>query len=873
MVLKGGLKIMKKIFRKAITVLGSAALIGMTVGAAAAASYPAPFTSNTAIVVGSGVGVSGSDMIAASDIVTYLNANAAGSSVTTTSGGKVTGESADLASGSDLLYLNDEFSENVQTFTKADFPTVLADSTFTDDDGTSYDFEQTLTIGTSTNNKFVFGNSDNDLDDPALMVALSTSTAAPIYDLTATFNTAVPFNATESEGEEITLFGKTYTVGTATDADTLVLLGGAGSAIINVGEESEIIVDGEKYKVSLTGLSSASTTQASITVAGDTKTFTQGQTKTVGGVDVYVKTVFRTGDSGDGYAEVQLGADKLTLESGSAVQIGADTDDIEGTLVTITGGVNAMTELKFSIAVEDNDVNHLLVGDSFVDPIFGSVIVNFAGVENGPEFSGEKDTGRTDLDITKGGNRELMLALTDNAGNSATIPFAYQGSLADDSGNTLSVVEGASIADDGYFILNSGNNQHFMQITKLNLDDGANSDVAMKDLISGQTYTFDNHNFGSGYSATIAAQTYTITNDSATTVTITSSDYSATNKYVFPYLELVSGEDTRVALTDNIIAINEYNTTLAPSITLELPTGSVVVATVAADTISVTDSAGAGTTISTLTLAANDTIKVGTVYYNFAVVDGTGANCTDINISIASSDVETAVTASSSYPGIIFVEDDDKSEATTTTKNSVVVDTTDDGSYSTVSTPRFPGQTEDTGYNSEGWDDTDLTGWLTNYGTYVWRDTGDTNQAFVGLSYGKGMMSADVVFAEGEASTSTTTTNSTDAGVKIYKDNEASSFAGKNLIVVGGSAINAIAAELLEGAYSEAAFTSATGIAAGEFLINSYDRAGKTALLVAGYNGADTEKAVEYLLNLKVDTTVGKKLKGTSATEATVVTD
>ena len=46
---------MNKIFKKAITILGSAALIGMTVGGADAASYPNPFkSSNTAIVVDSG---------------------------------------------------------------------------------------------------------------------------------------------------------------------------------------------------------------------------------------------------------------------------------------------------------------------------------------------------------------------------------------------------------------------------------------------------------------------------------------------------------------------------------------------------------------------------------------------------------------------------------------------------------------------------------------------------------------------------------------------------------------------------------------------------------------------------------------------------
>ncbi len=114
--------------------------------------------------------------------------------------------------------------------------------------------------------------------------------------------------------------------------------------------------------------------------------------------------------------------------------------------------------------------------------------------------------------------------------------------------------------------------------------------------------------------------------------------------------------------------------------------------------------------------------------------------------------------------------------------------------------------------------------------------------------------------------------NTTEAGVMTVMDNKVSSVSGKNLIVIGGSAINSVAADLLGSAYRGPAFTAATGVASGEFLIQSFDRSGQTALLVAGYNAADTEKAVTYLLNNNVDTTVGTKLKGTSATEATVVT-
>ncbi len=852
---------MKNIFRKAITVLGSAALIGMTVGAASAASYPSPFTSNTAIVVGANAAPS--DNIAASSIASNLDANAAG--VTT---GRTTGEIVSLASGSDFLYLNDDLGENIATLTKDNLPTVLADGTFTDDDGTEYKFEQTIALSTHADNGVAFTNSDNDLDDPALALELSTSTTNKIYDLTATFNKAVNLSAAASEGQDITLFGKTYTIGSATDSNTLVLLGGAGSAIINVGESKTVTVNGINYDIALNGLSSAAVTQASITVNGETKTFTQGQSKSIGGIDAYAKTVFRTGNDGSGYAEIQLGAGKLTLETANAVKTGTDADDIEGTLVTLTPATGditgALTKIVISIAAADNDENHLLVGQSFVDPVFGTVLLNFDGVENGPVFTGQKDTGRTNLEIRKGGNRELQLVLTDNLGKTATVPFTYQGALQDDDNKTIEIVEGASIAKDEYFILNSGNNYHLMQLTKLSMAaTAAQSDVAMKDLFSGTTYTFDDHNFGSGYAATIAGQTYTITNNSLTTVTVVSSDYASTNKYVYPYLELVPGQDTRVAFTDDVLVLDEYNCTLGAATTLELPTGSVVVdATGATDTVSVVATGG---TTATLTLLGNDSIKVGEAYYTFAVRDGTGTNCTDITIAM---DTDNDETASESYvmtPGLLFVEDDDKSETVTTTKNTIVITTTDDGSYSTVSAPLFPGQTEDTGYNSETWDDTDFTGWLTNYGTYVWRDTGDTYQKFVGLSYGNDMMSVDVSVSEGEAATTP------EVGVVTITDSNIASAAGKNLVVVGGSAINSVAAELLGAAYSESAFTSATGVAAGQFLIQSFSRSGKTALLVAGYNAADTEKATTYLLNNVVDTTTGKKYKGTSATEASLV--
>jgi hypothetical protein len=134
--------------------------------------------------------------------------------------------------------------------------------------------------------------------------------------------------------------------------------------------------------------------------------------------------------------------------------------------------------------------------------------------------------------------------------------------------------------------------------------------------------------------------------------------------------------------------------------------------------------------------------------------------------------------------------------------------------------------------------------------------------------YGK-EVTADVQVVGG---TSTTSTGSNVLGNILVKDSEVSSVATKNLIVVGGSCINSAAAALVGGAKCGAAWTTATGIGTGQFLIKGYATSSLTsgvALLVAGYDADDTVKATTYLTNKVVDTS--KAYKGTTTTETAVV--
>jgi len=147
-------------------------------------------------------------------------------------------------------------------------------------------------------------------------------------------------------------------------------------------------------------------------------------------------------------------------------------------------------------------------------------------------------------------------------------------------------------------------------------------------------------------------------------------------------------------------------------------------------------------------------------------------------------------------------------------------------------------------------------------------ESGD--QESVTLNYHGGESYGEVYLTSSEA----TVTGDGSSGVMYVKDTEVGSVATKNLIVVGGSCINSAAADLVGGAYCGASWTEATGVGSGQFLIKGYADStitSKMALLVAGYDAADTVNAATYLRNEKPDTS--SEYLGTSATSAELVVE
>jgi len=123
------------------------------------------------------------------------------------------------------------------------------------------------------------------------------------------------------------------------------------------------------------------------------------------------------------------------------------------------------------------------------------------------------------------------------------------------------------------------------------------------------------------------------------------------------------------------------------------------------------------------------------------------------------------------------------------------------------------------------------------------------DQDTVDIMYPTGESYAKVYVSEASATSTTTTSGVTPVLASAMTDADKA----KNLIVVGGSCINTVAAKLITGLETplcSAAFSAETGVGAGKYMIKGYDSpyaTGKIAILVAGYEAPQTVDAVNVL--------------------------
>jgi len=280
---------------------------------------------------------------------------------------------------------------------------------------------------------------------------------------------------------------------------------------------------------------------------------------------------------------------------------------------------------------------------------------------------------------------------------------------------------------------------------------------------------------------------------------------------------------------------------------------------------------GGSTVVHNTSLAENDDITIGQLKYRFSSVAG-AENVTNIYL------LDALETTAEANPGIIIFEEKDDNNR----YEALIVEYDDKASASELA-----GVADvETTWNADGvgpdWDeiqmeatDDDMYASYDLWGTLMLLDKSDSDQYSLEISYPDEQVHAQVYVGE-ESSTITAGSSgstSTPLGEVLVKDSEVSSVATKNLVVVGGSCINSAAANLVGEPACGARFTELTGAGSGQFLIKGYSSSSvtsKMALMVAGYEAADTVNAAKYLTTQTVDTS--KEYLGTSSTSATLVT-
>lgn len=883
---------MKFNFKKIASALTSTVLVGSTVALAAAASYPAPFVENgaadVAVVYGSDM-----DMAAVTDITTSLS-----SALTGAAAGASTDAYGLFTTQSPLL-LNKSINSVKTTVSASNMPNTLESTSFSG----NVDATATFTITPGSNPKVMFAKQPTSSDDPNVVTKFSTSSGNYLYNASVAFNKAVNFTHADSKGEEITLFGQEFMVASATDSTNLVLFKSAKKVFLTAGgsspNPSEVVqIAGETYTVDLV---SASDTAATIKVTdstgdSDQKEINEDASKKIGGIEVAISTADENTALSEISANVIIGASRVKFTDGNSVKLGTDETVVEGTKVGITGtnAMNALTKLTVSVYAASGSEDALVSGDEFVDPVFG----NFRMILPGLTIETDDTDNRETISIDASGNDKMTVGLTNWQGNSIT-SFEWlnnesrtsgsQGAfLADSEEQDIVIQEMGLINKSDYAILGNEENGYLVKLSSIT------NDTTVSTTGSGDGVTFTNvFDTGQSWDATITSEgsgtidiggrSYTVNyvydkvsgEDSAAYVRLQwDQDSTGQDMILYPTVETEKGANFAFyePLIVNVSSWDGSNTLIGANIKLPNGNGYTDVAiTGAAAADAVTDgSFGIGGTAINST-AGHKTVSIGQLTYNFTYSAG---NTTKIFLVDPSG-------GNVVNPGIVIFEESD----TDNNYEAMIIQTSGAGDSNNgigVSDVDFTwnndaDMVDGSAYGASGFQretSDKLYDMMDVWGTLVTTDQSTSDQYTVVVSYPDEQVSAELYFdaiSAGEA---------TSLGSVSVMDTElaSSGLQSRNLIVVGGSCVNSVAASLL-GSSSPmcgSSWTAATGAGSGQYVVQTFNNpnaGAKVATLVAGWAAGDTQNAATYLRTQSVDTSVGMKYKGTTGTSASLVTE
>ena len=811
---------MKFNFRKIASAAASTALIGSTIALAAAANYPAPFVQNGAADVGIVWGSSAlnSDLVAAaniqSDLSDALAAQSSGSGNVI-----VSGDVWQVSTGTDELEIGEPLFR-IETFIDDDDWALLGGGSVTNEKGTAnyeefFNFFDDKSTTAGVNASVVYDEDDEDVIGDFLKFSSGVHIGVYELDFTTTLDSDLDSTGRleDVEDKDLTMLGKTYTITKAESTSNgvkLTMMSGVERLDVYNGEVYTVTIDGTQYTVE--GVTTG-TTQTKLTVNGETSnTLNDGDTTIIAGINVGVSDItYQDYQGGVQYATVFLGADKLELEDGTTMKV--NTETISDAIVTITN-----TTSGGDILIDDIQINMTAEDDLFV-PVGG-------------KLSDAYNLDEPEVLFTQGWDVEFH-------------GFAEH--------MTEEIVLEPSSGDTKYKL-------KFMNV------DGHDIDMPLVFANATGIYSGDKAS-----DRLVLEPNGTITDDDYFILNTADSSAAANDArtFVVQYKGADKSSDSDPKVNLDVLGDSEgtiarsYDAT-AEQFTLKLGGTTFTFVNKSDDTSNDFDLALSG--------AANGVVYSGSAHETVTVLMRTQynglLNITDINTSELPGDG-----LGDKWQVSLMADDtdrDDDENPLTTAQLIFSMDLQNNSDNEISSSSRRSSGTFVTDN-----DNTDLSTTRTKYGAIV--EDLDTSSApsKITATFPDKFLEALVYFVAEDASVGS---GGADLGQILVTDAQVTSVSSKNLIVVGGSCVNTVASTLLGGdsAMCGPSWESTTGVGAGSFLIQTFSNpwsTGKIATLVAGYEAGDTTNAATFLTTEEVMTDIGKKYVGTSATEASLVTE
>jgi hypothetical protein len=796
----------------------AALMVGSTVFAATLADYPSPFVSgaNVDSLVVVGANAKADDIAGAIDIAARMGSDTYEDYTVSATTGKITatGDAVKLAKSNNFLAYGEEVDTILTTLDKSDL-SAMAGGSVSNEFGT-FKYSEYLEVPTDADVIWAI-DPDDATDTPAFYWFFDDTDTVYTYKLS--FSTALKSDndandrLEDIENKQLTMFGKSYTIIKAEQQAAnnlkLTLLGGEASTIAEHGEEVTVTVDTTTYTVKPLIYSS---TEVVFTVNGETTdTLNEGETyKLADGKEIGVEDIlYSSKETVTSSVKFWLGADKIVLE---------DTD-----ITNDSAGGQA-----------------LVVGSETIDGTEVQITGSSAGVSTGDDVTISqiqvKFDAEDDYYVPVGGGLSAELSEKD-----ALFLKAFDWKFAGVEPATTELIE----------IKNSGDNKYELKFTN-----AAGDSITMPLLYS------------SGGTNIAYAK-------------------DANDKLVFM-------EDLTID-KDDYFVLNNDNTVGGNGITHVLQYKDL---TASDDTIEFKD-LGTGETIKityTASGAGSNTGLDGYIIlngYKYGVAVQADSNDADLRIdlnadgSIDSGDEANIITQ---YGALIDIDvDDDTSQAIATTgefmrfttenkENAVAgdnVDLTVTASSGELDISVTSGDLTSTllqigsSDNYEGY---------TSYGAKFREETVSDGPDKVKITYPDDQLefavygtSGDVTFSETGTTAGETVKKAVAVTMPIARlDSEIGQTekSTKHLVLVGGPCANSVVAELASAGKVDTC--DAWSLASGEGLIKLVEDAfvsGKSALIVAGTDAADTRAAAAVLQNYGAYTLTGTSVKVTTATK------